>query len=208
MGSRCAGRDVYAWSSRSTPPRQDSGLRLGTNWSTDSNSRNGGPMGVDPKALRVGMFAARLQGRADRHRVLDARADPAQFSLTRLLCCPHCQGRRSILAFLDDPIVVHRILRHVGPMLAPSAASPWSAGDVLMGGGCTDALPLWPCGSVGECRLRSEPVVVELSCSWQAQSSDRGSLCVWECPWTSFHEKVSCVNTSMSPPLRRLGTWP
>lgn len=31
-----------------------------------------------------------------------------------VLRCPHCLGRRSIVAFLDDPIVVHRILRHVG----------------------------------------------------------------------------------------------
>ena len=31
-----------------------------------------------------------------------------------VLLCPHCLGKRRIVAFLDDPLVVHRILRHVG----------------------------------------------------------------------------------------------
>jgi len=31
-----------------------------------------------------------------------------------VLQCPACGGRRSILAFIDDPIVVHKILRHLG----------------------------------------------------------------------------------------------
>ena len=30
------------------------------------------------------------------------------------LQCPGCGGRRSIIAFLDDPIVVHKMLRHLG----------------------------------------------------------------------------------------------
>ena len=39
------------------------------------------------------------------------------------LQCPGCGGRRSIIAFIDDPIVVHKILRHLGlegrPRLPP-----------------------------------------------------------------------------------------
>lgn len=31
-----------------------------------------------------------------------------------VLRCPSCQGKRSIIAFLDDPIVVHKMLRHLG----------------------------------------------------------------------------------------------
>ena len=31
-----------------------------------------------------------------------------------VLLCPHCLGKRRIVAFLDDPLVIHRILRHVG----------------------------------------------------------------------------------------------
>ena len=40
-----------------------------------------------------------------------------------VLLCPHCLGKRRIVAFLDDPLVVRRILRHVGldsePRLPP-----------------------------------------------------------------------------------------
>jgi hypothetical protein len=30
------------------------------------------------------------------------------------LQCPACGGRRSIIAFLDDPIIVQKILKHLG----------------------------------------------------------------------------------------------
>ena len=35
--------------------------------------------------------------------------------------CPHCQGRRRILAFLEDPVVVHKILDHLGLPKEPRA---------------------------------------------------------------------------------------
>jgi hypothetical protein len=31
-----------------------------------------------------------------------------------VLLCPHCLGRRRIIAFLEDPVVVHQILSHCG----------------------------------------------------------------------------------------------
>jgi len=43
--------------------------------------------------------------------------------------CPHCGGRRLLIAFITDPAVVHRILCHVGlpteqPTIAPARAPP------------------------------------------------------------------------------------
>ena len=35
--------------------------------------------------------------------------------------CPHCQGRRRILAFLEDPVVIHKILDHLGLPKEPRA---------------------------------------------------------------------------------------
>ncbi len=44
-----------------------------------------------------------------------------------VLVCPHCQGRRSLIAFLTDGPVVRKILLHLGldselPLLAPARA--------------------------------------------------------------------------------------
>ena len=38
-----------------------------------------------------------------------------------IFTCPHCNGRRRILAFLDDPVVVHKILDHLGLPKEPRA---------------------------------------------------------------------------------------
>jgi hypothetical protein len=47
-----------------------------------------------------------------------------------VLLCPHCLGKRRIVAFLDDPIIVHRILRHVG--LDPEPRPPPLPGQLEM----------------------------------------------------------------------------
>jgi hypothetical protein len=39
-----------------------------------------------------------------------------------VLLCPHCLGRRRIIAFLEDPVVVHQILSHCG--LLESGSDP------------------------------------------------------------------------------------
>jgi hypothetical protein len=38
-----------------------------------------------------------------------------------IFTCPHCNGRRRILAFLEDPVVVHKILDHLGLPKEPRA---------------------------------------------------------------------------------------
>jgi hypothetical protein len=39
-----------------------------------------------------------------------------------VLLCPHCLGRRRIIAFLEDAVVVHQILSHCG--LLESGSDP------------------------------------------------------------------------------------
>jgi len=46
-----------------------------------------------------------------------------------LEACPHCGGRRVLIAFITDPPVVLRILTHIGlptesPGMAPARAPP------------------------------------------------------------------------------------
>ena len=52
--------------------------------------------------------------------------------LIEVLTCPHCNGRRRLLAFITDPQSITRILAHLGlptelPTLAPARAPPRSA---------------------------------------------------------------------------------
>ena len=52
--------------------------------------------------------------------------------LIDVLCCPHCNGRRRLLAFITDPQSITRILAHLGlptelPTIAPARAPPRSA---------------------------------------------------------------------------------
>ena len=49
-----------------------------------------------------------------------------------VLVCPHCSGRRKLLAFLTDPIVIARILDHLGlsahcPAAVPARSPPGPA---------------------------------------------------------------------------------
>ena len=48
----------------------------------------------------------------------------------QLLLCPHCLGKRRIATFLDDSIIAHRILRHVG--LDPEPRPPPLPGQLEM----------------------------------------------------------------------------
>ncbi len=46
-----------------------------------------------------------------------------------VLICPHCNGRRKLLAFITDSKVVRRILEHLGltpdpPRMAPARSPP------------------------------------------------------------------------------------
>ena len=44
--------------------------------------------------------------------------------LIDVLTCPHCSGKRTVLAFLTEPIAIRRILDHLGlPTEAPRVAS-------------------------------------------------------------------------------------
>jgi hypothetical protein len=50
-----------------------------------------------------------------------------------VLVCPHCGGRRKLIAFLTDGLVVREILTHLGPpwrprVLAPARALPVQPG--------------------------------------------------------------------------------
>ena len=44
--------------------------------------------------------------------------------------CPHCLGKRRIVAFLEDPLIVHRIQLHVG--LDPEPRPPPLPGQLEM----------------------------------------------------------------------------
>ena len=49
---------------------------------------------------------------------------------TDVLGCPRCGGRMVVLATIDDPAVIHRILTHLGLSTepgepTPSRAPPW-----------------------------------------------------------------------------------
>jgi len=50
-----------------------------------------------------------------------------------VLACPKCGGRMILLATIDDPTVIHRILTHLGLSLdngdpSPGRAPPWADG--------------------------------------------------------------------------------
>tara|TARA_B100001964_G_scaffold46944_1_gene52495 strand:+ start:77 stop:439 length:363 start_codon:yes stop_codon:yes gene_type:complete len=48
--------------------------------------------------------------------------------------CPHCGGRRGLIAFITDPLVVLRILDHVGlPTVAPDIAAARAPPQLDMG---------------------------------------------------------------------------
>jgi len=79
------------------------------------------PGAPDPAAPRVpaSVLARRLEWAALLARVFEQD----------VLRCPRCGGRRRVIAFLTDPDVVHRILRHLGlpttpPEVAPARAPP------------------------------------------------------------------------------------
>jgi len=42
-----------------------------------------------------------------------------------VLACPRCGGRMTVLATIDDPAVIHRILTHLG--LSTKAGEAWPA---------------------------------------------------------------------------------
>ena len=43
-----------------------------------------------------------------------------------VLRCPSCDGRMELLATIEDPAIVHRILRHLGmPTTGPPRPAPW-----------------------------------------------------------------------------------
>jgi hypothetical protein len=49
--------------------------------------------------------------------------------LLETLTCGHCGGRRRLLTFLTDPLVIQKVLRHLGlpaepPELAPARPPP------------------------------------------------------------------------------------
>jgi hypothetical protein len=43
---------------------------------------------------------------------------------TDVLACPRCGGRMTVLATIDDPAVIHRILTHLGLSVESGEASP------------------------------------------------------------------------------------
>jgi hypothetical protein len=52
-----------------------------------------------------------------------------------VLACPRCDGRMVVLATIDDPAVIHRILTHRGLSTEPGEpaagrAPPWGGDDV------------------------------------------------------------------------------
>jgi hypothetical protein len=46
---------------------------------------------------------------------------------TDVLACPRCGGRMVVLATIDDPAVIHRILTHLGLSLDPGDPAPGRA---------------------------------------------------------------------------------
>ena len=44
--------------------------------------------------------------------------------------CPHCKGPRRVIALIDDPAVVQRILEHLGRWTLSLAGPEWPANAV------------------------------------------------------------------------------
>ena len=52
-----------------------------------------------------------------------------------VLSCPRCDGRLRLIAVIDDPVVMERILRHLGlPAAIPEARPARSPPMTLLGG--------------------------------------------------------------------------
>ena len=60
------------------------------------------------------------------------------------LKCPHCSAAMVILAFLSDPPVVAKILRHLRLPTAPPPLAPARGGGGSGAWGCSAPLPLSP----------------------------------------------------------------
>lgn len=61
----------------------------------------------------------------------------ARIFFVDVLWCPRCGGRRRIVSFLADPVVVRRILSHLGrpaeaPAIARTAVAPDGGADVAV----------------------------------------------------------------------------
>jgi uncharacterized protein YbaR (Trm112 family) len=66
-----------------------------------------------------------------------------------VLACPECDGRLRLLATIEDPIVVDKILRHLdlpveAPMTAPAPTPAWLAGSLSRFDGAPDPAGIWP----------------------------------------------------------------
>ena len=49
-----------------------------------------------------------------------------------VLDCPRCHGRMELIACIEDPLVAHKILTHLGlPTRAPPRPPPWTRQRVL-----------------------------------------------------------------------------
>jgi hypothetical protein len=94
-------------------PTSATSKRSSPSTSRESSQR---PMACQPAMSSTGASALRPSPRAS------ARSNPYIHWPTLMqrcfdidvLLCPHCLGRRRIIAFLEDPVVVHQILSHCG----------------------------------------------------------------------------------------------
>jgi hypothetical protein len=56
-----------------------------------------------------------------------------------VLACPRCGGRLTLIALIDDPAVIRRMLQHLGPPTEVPEARPARAPPLLDGARRTDA---------------------------------------------------------------------
>jgi hypothetical protein len=83
------------------------------------------PCAVDPSP-RVPANEQAEEGTPPRRRPTDrAWADLMRRAFEAdVLACPRCGGRMTVLATIDDPAVIHRILTHLGLSVEGGAALP------------------------------------------------------------------------------------
>ena len=83
----------------------------------------------DPKAAPIDA-ALRLSKEQKRRKLLWAEAMKRGLGLD-VLTCEECGGQREVLTFITDPLVIRRILAHLGlpsepPLISPARPPPGS----------------------------------------------------------------------------------
>jgi hypothetical protein len=115
-------RDTAAVTSRGARQAHLEGFDLHANVRVAANDRAGLER-LRRYILRPPFAQERLRLRSDGRIALELKTMHRAFAID-VLACPHCGGRLRLIATLHDPVVIRKILGHLGP--SPGPASPAS----------------------------------------------------------------------------------